>query len=287
MVLFLIILPLFYSLINLLTLISKYFYSVTSNYTVWETMHDRFALVTFATTDFGAAISMELASKKINLILLGPNEEKLLELKKKIGNKIVVYHHAININNCKDYSFLEKYDIGLAICGIGHEDPCPSYFIDQNIDNIVEMNFRGPLNFMKFMTTMMAEKHKGYIVAISFGYSAKPHPHHALTTAIRRAFRSLSESMYYEMMQYNVNIEYMEIGGFVPLDSKTSKHSLFKPSVNKVAKSVVNTLGSSYFTVPYIFHFFQFIFAIIIPRFLLARQRYYRNENILRMKTQN
>ncbi len=70
------------------------------------------------------------------------------------------------------------------------------------------------MNFAKSIMISMVEKHKGYIVNIGLGEFGRPCPYFSLNAAIHTAFKILSESMYYEMMKYNVNVEYMEIESY-------------------------------------------------------------------------
>lgn len=286
MVSFVIMLPVFYSFICILTNISKYLYSITNNHHVWESLHDKFVLITCATTEFGAALCAQLAEKKIKMVILGPIEDKLLDIKAKFGHSVEIFHHAVSISNCFDFTFLDKYDIGLVINTIGDIEGDPLYFMDQNIDSNVDVHVKAPLNLTKSIITSMAEKHKGYVVHIGFGSTDKPSPYFTVPTAIQRAFRSWSESMYYEMMHYNINVEYMQIGRFSKATANTKWWHFQSPSVETVAKCVINTLGSSYFTIPYLFHFIEFMIIMLIPRFLIGRVRYYKNEDVIREKNE-
>lgn len=278
MILILIVLPVLYFIISSLSPIGKYFYSITNNKRVWESLSDKFVLVISATSDFGAAVCAVLAKKKMKMILLDPSEDKLLELKARIGKQNNIFHHAIDLVNCTDFSFLDKYDIGLVINKIGSNASTPLHFIDQNSDQILNSELKAPLSLMKSIITSMAEKHKGYIVNVGFGPSANPSPHYALSSAIKCAFKSWSESMYYEMMPYNINVEYIEVNGLCQKDDKKHRWFCFSPTVETSALYVVKMLGSSDFTIPHIFDFIQFMVAAFIPKSILGRLKSYRNE---------
>lgn len=216
---------------------------------------------------------MALARRGVKLVIIGPDEDRLIELKHRLPNKADVLYHPVDITHCTDFSFIEKYDVGLVINKIGDITQDPSHFIDQNVDVILDFNFRAPLNFLKAVITAMAEKHKGYVVNITFGHSIRPSPYYALNAAIRCAFRSWTESMYYEMMPYNVNVEYLEIGDVCDSETKGSKPTIFTPMLSTIADSVVKTIGNSYFTVPYCIHFIQFMLLKLSPKCIMGRLR--------------
>lgn len=272
----LILLPFIYAAISLITALSAYLFSTTSNCRVWKTLSDKFVLVTYSTTALGVALCKILAKKGIKLVLLGSNEDKLSELKAILKDKTDVVYHVIDISQCSNFSFLEKYDIGLVINQIGTQDKVPMHFIEQNIDHMIDFRLKAPLNLAKSILISMIERHKGHLVNIGFGSFGRPSPYFSLNSAIRTTFKFWSESMYYEMMKYNVNVEYMEIEDISDIDDKNNQ-SRFKPSIDKVAECVINTLGSSYYTIPYHYHFISNILMNMIPKSILGR---YRNARV-------
>jgi len=266
----------------LFSVFGKYLYSLTNNRRAWHSIRDKFVLITAATSEFGEALCMALARRGVKLVILGPFEDRLLELKSKLSTKADVLYHSVDIAHCTDFSFIEKYDIGLVINKIGDITQAPAHFIDQNIDVVLDFHLRAPLNFLKAVVTAMAEKHKGYIVNIAFGHSTRPCPYFSLSAALKCAFKSWSESMYYEMMPYNVNVEYLEIGAVHDSESKGSKPSVFRPTLETTAEWVVRTIGNSYFTVPYYVHFLQFILLKMTPKCIVGRIRCNINQEKMR-----
>lgn len=276
MIPFMVFFIIFYALIRSFTLLTKYFYSVTNNDRVWKSIVGKYVIVTNPDNEFEEALCMQLAKKDIKLILLGFNESKLLELKAKLCKKVEVVTHLIGSTQQKDFSFLENYDIGLFINKVGPFTNNPKYFIDQNIDLVFESCFTSPMSLLKTVVTCMAERHKGYIVNIGFNYSIKPSPQFSIISSIKSAYRSWSESMYYEMMPYNVNVEYMEMGCICSNIHPHEKPNIIRPSMNKAVESILGSLGSSYFTVPYFYHFLFYICVYITPRFIMGRIRSYK-----------
>lgn len=276
MIPFIILFPIFYGLIRSFTLLTKYFYSLTNNEKVWKSLSGKWVLITNVNSEFEEKICFFLAQKNVKLILLGSNENKMIEIKSKISNKVEVVYHCLDIIHQKDFSFLEKYDIGLLINKICPFSCNPEYFMEQNIDFMIDAYVKAPMNLIKTVMNYMADAHSGYIVNIGFNYSIKPSPQYSFIASIKSAYKSWSESMYYEMMSYNVNVEYMEVGDMCFSDDKQFTPNIIRPSVCRTAQSVVNSLGSSYFTVPYFSHFFIYTFIFVTPRFMIGRFRNYK-----------
>lgn len=276
MAIFLLLLFMSCTLVMPVSLLCKHFYSILNNRKVWESLRGKFALVTNATSDIGKALCQGLTEKGVNLVMIDTNEHKLADLRTRLTRKVKVVHYAVDIGDCTDFSFLEKYDIGLLINKIGFADSKPQYYIGQNVDSLIDSYVRGPFCMMKSVLTSMIEKHKGYVVNIGLAYSIKPRPHFSFMAAVRLAYRSWSESMYYEMMPFNVNVEYMDIGA--TCSQSSGRASLLRPSPDILARCIIDSLGSSYFTVPYFPHLLQYIITSMVPGFFIARVRSFRNE---------
>lgn len=255
----------------------KYIYSYTNNKRVWESLHGKFCLVINANTDEGEALCLEVVERGFKLIMIGDNDEKLLSIKSKIKKRSKVCHHVVDFSNCLDYSFLEKYDIGLVINNLRFKDNKPKFFTDQRIERFIDFYFKGQLQMMNHIICSMMERNKGYIVNLAYSYNGHPNPHHALTSSILSAYRSWSESMYYELMPYNINVEFMDTGKLFLYDGGKKYPTLLCPIIQNFAKSVLNTLGSSYFTIPYFPHMIEYLFFMLLPGSWVGRYRSSRN----------
>lgn len=276
MIPFIVLFPIFYSLIKSFTLLIKYLYSISSNRKVWKSISGKYVLVTNVNSEFEESLCLILAQKNIKLILIGPNENRLLKLKTKIGSKLEVIHYSIDMTHQKDFTFLEKYDIGLVINRVGSFTDIPEMFVNQNTDGVIDLCIKAPMNLLKVVMTAMAENHLGYVVNIGFHYSIKPSPRFSTVASIKSAYKAWSESMYYEMMPFNVNVEYMEMGDILFSEDKLDSSNFLTPDVYKAAESIIGSLGSSYFTVPYFSHFIMYICVFITPRFIIGRYRGYK-----------
>lgn len=273
----LLVVPILYCMVRSFSYLFKYLFSLLNNYKVWESLHGKFVVVINANTELGEPICHQVVEKGLKLIMIGDNENALIKLREKILKKTKIIYYAIDLSSISDFSFLEKYDIGLLINLLTMEDQNPKYFINQKISRTVDFHIRSQYQILKTVLTQMTEKHKGFIVTVNLSYSIHPYPQRAFVSALTSSFKLWSESMYYEMMSSNINIEFMDIGPLT-YSHNASKANIFRPTPQIVAKYILKTLGASFFTIPYFPHMLEYIGLFIFPGFIVARQRHAKNE---------
>lgn len=256
-----------------LSLIFKYFYSCANNESAWLKIRDKWVVVTNATSEVGQAFCRAIARRGCKLILLGPNESKLEELKNSMEEVVPVVTYRVDYFSTHDYSFLEEYDIGLLVNKIGFQVAEPNCFIDFGIDHLIDHCLRGPMNLIRVVLRQMASKKQGYILNIGFGFTEKPRAYYSMITAIKALFRSWSESMYYELKDEKVIVEYMDSGMIALKESGMVKPGWGKPTPDEFAESVFKTFGNSYFTVPHFSHFLYYLGMLLAPKFIVGRYR--------------
>lgn len=264
---------LIYFLLNLAVFILNYIYSCTNNKRVWEALRGKYCLIINANTEEGEALCFEVIERGLKLVMVGDSEEKLHSIKSKIKNKVKVSYHVLDFSNCLDFSFLEKYDIGLVINNLKFKDYKPQFFTDQRIERLIDTYFRGQFQMLNQIICSMMERNKGFIVNIGYTYNIHPNPHRSFLSGIIAAYKSWSESMYYELMPYNINVEYMDVGNLCTSDILAKRPSLFCPSIETFATFFYNTFGSSNFTIPYFPHLLQYVLLMMIPGSFVARYR--------------
>ncbi|KAI4292587.1 17beta-estradiol 17-dehydrogenase / very-long-chain 3-oxoacyl-CoA reductase [Pancytospora philotis] len=258
-------------LLNISADVIRNIYSRVENDNVWERLKGKWVLVMNASTPVGSSFCRHLAARGHSLVLTGPSSDGLRALKEALEPfhvQVVVY--TVNYSVCTDYSFLDRHDIGLIVNKIGFQDARPSSFIDNDVDCFVDHNIRGPLALLKRVLEQMIRKNFGFVLSVGLRYTESPRPHYSLVTAAKAFFCTWTESMYYELKDHRINIEYMDTGG-VALDS--SKMTLFEPSADVLANNIFGSFGSSYFTVPYWPHFIEHLAVRYLPKFIVARFR--------------
>ncbi|KAI5176549.1 17beta-estradiol 17-dehydrogenase / very-long-chain 3-oxoacyl-CoA reductase [Pancytospora epiphaga] len=260
----------------------KYLYSWVNNGDVWEKLKNKWVLVTNANTVVGSAICRNLAARGCRLILTGANTDSLVQLHDSLLNVTdrIVYFNVDYLSQ-SNYSFIDEYDIGLVVNKIGFYDAEPAAFTDSDLDLFIDFNVRGPLSLLKAVVSKMTQQNQGYVLTLSFRFGAKPRAYYSLITAVKAMFRTLSESMYYELKESNVVFEYMETGR---VSLREEDATLISPTVDSVVDTAFDLFGSSYYTIPYLPHFCEYYFLLMfLPKFIVAR---YRRLNIKRFTKQ-
>lgn len=273
------VIPIIYCMARCFSWLFKYFFSLLNNFKVWESLQGKYVVVTYATSELGEAICARIVEKGMKLLLLGNNEQDLIHLRARLLKKTKIIYHVVDFSIASDFSFLDKYDIGLIINLLIVPDPKPQYFINQKVASTIDSLLRGQFQMLKAVLALMAQKHKGYVLNVNFSFSLQPRPQTAFVSALMSFYKLWSESMYYEMMPSNVNVEFMDVG---PVDSSNARFSLFNPSVETLSKCIVGTLGTAFFTIPYFPHLIEFSMIFTLPGFLVARYRSAKNEALIR-----
>lgn len=261
---------LIYVILSTCSDVIKYIYSWFNNEGVWHRLRGKWVLVTNATTVIGVAFCNHLAARGCKLVVTGMNGEALQRLKSSLETRVEVVSFVLDYSAQVDFTFVDKYDIGLVINKIGFFDPDPGCFVDRDIDHFIDYNLRGPLLLMKSVLTTMIERNVGYIVNIGLCYTEKPRAYYTLITSTKAMFRAWSESMYYELKGSKINVEYMDTGSIV-LNGRDAK--LLSPDPDTFVHNVLTTFGNSYFTIPYPPHFAEYLFIRFLPEFVVARYR--------------
>lgn len=144
------------------------------------------AIVTGSTDGIGKAFSFELASKGLNILLVGRNSQKLESTAKEIidrHNNIEVRYVVLDYLQ-KSEEIVEKMeeamkglDVGVLVNNAGMASPYFRYFHEDDeeyMDAIVKVNLEGATWITKAVIPKMVRKKKGIIVNIGSASSMIP-----------------------------------------------------------------------------------------------------------------
>ena len=167
------------------------------------------ALITGATSGIGRDIARYLASKKIELILVGRNTNSLNSLKKELMTKVSTYQ--IDLNNDIDINKLlniiksESIDILINGAGFGYCDYFSHYNYAKDVD-MINTNMKAFHIIFKETLSMMEKKNAGYILNIASFAGFVPGPMMATYYATKSYVLRLSEAVAYEEKKKNSNV---------------------------------------------------------------------------------
>ncbi|KAK9090235.1 hypothetical protein Sjap_023412 [Stephania japonica] len=137
------------------------------------------AIVTGATDGIGKAASLELASRGLNLILLGRNPSKLQRVIKEIHHKyFLIDIKTLVIDLSKECGSeivrkvreeIEGLDVGVLInnAGVSYKYASFVHEVDSGVvENIVRVNVEGVMWMTKAVVPLMMEKRRGAVVNV-------------------------------------------------------------------------------------------------------------------------
>lgn len=144
------------------------------------------AIVTGCTDGLGKAIAFELASKGLNILLVGRNPEKLKATSTEIRQR---YHHLIETKDVViDFlkhggteiaklieEGIQGLDVGILINVVGENYPTARYFheVDEELmQSLIKVNIDSVTWMTRAVLPIMIRKKKGAIVNIGSGSSA-------------------------------------------------------------------------------------------------------------------
>lgn len=140
------------------------------------------AMITGATDGIGKAMAFELASKGLNLVLVGRNTSKLeatsREIRERVG-EVEVKSVVVDLAKCSGKELVDiidkeikGLDVGVLVNNAGLAYPYPRFFHDVDLelmDSIFKVNMEAATWMVQSVLPGMLKKKKGAIVNIGSG----------------------------------------------------------------------------------------------------------------------
>ena len=168
------------------------------------------ALITGASSGIGLEFAKYLASKKMELILVARNKEKLEEIQKKLSTKTTIIVMDLSSDqNVKELCALvknESIDLLINNAGFG------SYgdFSDSNLSKDLEMintNVKAVHMLTKYVLRTMIARNSGYILNVSSSASFMPGgPLMSTYYATKSYITSLTRAINYELRKHKSDV---------------------------------------------------------------------------------
>ena len=175
--------------------------------------YNSIAIITGASTGIGRSLSIELARRKFQLILISRNQKKLLNTEKKIkdiGGKCLSVIADVSKESSMDeiYSKIinpEKVDLIINNAGIGIFDKIQNIKIS-DWDTQMNTNLRSSFLMTKMIINDMIKKKSGKIVFINSVAGLKPYLHSSAYVASKYALRGFAAGIREELREHNIKI---------------------------------------------------------------------------------
>ena len=214
------------------------------------------ALITGATSGIGRDMARYLATKKIDLILIGRNINSLKSLKDELKTNIKIYKiDLVNKNDLKkivNIIYKENIDILINNAGFGFCDYFDNYNIKKDID-MINTNIEAFHIIFKETLNIMRNKNNCYILNVASFAGFVPGPLMATYYATKSYVLRLSEAVYYEEKKKNSNVS---ISILCPGPTKTNFNNIANVKFNiesleseYVAKYAINKMFNKKFII--------------------------------------
>jgi len=227
------------------------------------TTFGEYAIITGATDGLGKEMARIIA-KKMKVILIARNPEKLEEVKKEIGaHETVVIDFSTNFDSTPLINAIKDKEIGLLINNVGGTiGKLPDYFTclsEKELVEISRVNCDSMVRMTRIVLPQMLERKKGNIVNIG-SISGVPNYSGGLLTqyAASKAFMlHFTHNLAAEIRGSGVHIEVHNPGIFCTKLSRCRRPNLFAPSVETQATRCVQCIGYEHQVSPYWMHDIQ------------------------------
>lgn len=254
------------------------------------TTYGSWALITGCTDGIGKALTFDLASKGLNLVLVGRNPQKLKstsnEIWEKFGEKktqiktIVIDFEKISGEEIEVQirREIEGLDVGVLVNNVGLAAKSARFFDEVDLESmksLVNVNMGSVIWVTKAVLPGMLKREKGAIVNIGSGSSVAV-PSYPLFTIYA------ATKAYVAMFSRSLNVEYknhgIDIQCQIPLLVATKlasikRSSFFVPSPKQYSKSSLRWIGYESLCVPYWTHALQWCIMDALPESLVNRDR--------------
>jgi len=177
--------------------------------------HDKYALVTGASSGIGWHLSAELAKKGYNIVAVSNQPEALKTLKNKLetdyGITVNIYDCDLSQDNSAEqvYSYCEKNNLTVEVL---INNAGTLYFgetlkIDTSLmKGIMNLHMSVPAALCRLFIEQMAQRRKGYILNTSSISSVMPFPTISVYGPTKAFIRHFTRALRSEVKKYNISV---------------------------------------------------------------------------------
>ncbi|XP_059482173.1 hydroxysteroid dehydrogenase-like protein 1 [Neocloeon triangulifer] len=241
------------------------------------------AVVTGGSDGIGKNFAIELAKRKVNVVLISNVQEDL----KKVANEIECNFGVKTRTIVADFSLGEEeyqrieseikdLSIGILVNNVGIGLGLPNKFEDmtrQEMWNMLRINVCAAVSMAHFLLPSMKTNGKGLIVNIASASALLPAPYVNLYGASKAFIKSFSEALRYECRKTGVKVQTLcpcFVNTRICSESNARKQlKLLFPTPEKFVKSAVATIGVASTTTGYWPHEIQYIgVEMVLPKWI-------------------
>jgi uncharacterized protein len=181
-----------------------------------------YALVTGSSKGIGKAIAIELAKKKINVLLVARSEDLLKRNSEEIRNSYAVKVEYLPIDftepsaalRVKEWCVYNNYEVNILVnnAGYGLSGSFGKHTVAE-YNNMLQININTQVEFCHIFLEAFKKLPQAYILNISSSTAYQSVPGFALYAASKAFIKSFSRSLSYELRKTNVSVTCVSPGG--------------------------------------------------------------------------
>lgn len=182
---------------------------------------DEYIFITGASSGFGEATAQLFASKGYPLILMARREERLLELKKKLSQRVDVILLVCDVRDEKmvthmigelGSSILEKIGLLVNNAGLAVGKGPIDEGISDDWERMIDTNVKGLLYVTKAIVPYFKANKKGHIINIASIAGKEVYPGGNVYCATKHAVDALSRAMRIDLVTYGIKVSNLAPG---------------------------------------------------------------------------
>lgn len=180
-----------------------------------------FALITGASKGIGKAIAKELASRKINVLLIARSEELLSQLADEIKSNygVEAFYLSLDLSlvdaaeRAFDWCNQNNFDVSILVnnAGYGLSGSFESHLMEEHV-NLMRINMVTLVKLVSLFLPSLKQKNKAYILNIGSSSAYQSVPYLAMYSASKAFVVSFTRSLKYELRKTNVVVTLVSPG---------------------------------------------------------------------------
>ncbi|GJJ72464.1 17beta-estradiol 17-dehydrogenase / very-long-chain 3-oxoacyl-CoA reductase [Entomortierella parvispora] len=214
------------------------------------------AVITGASDGIGKEFAYQLASKKMNIVLVSRTESKLKALAQEIEEKYSVQTKIFAMDfakgDDKDYqslkTLLTPVEVTVLVNNVGtnHEIPTPfEEESDKIVKDIVEININAAMKMTKIIVPGMVSRKNGLIINLGSFAGLVPTPYLSVYSGSKAFLSSWSQAIGAELAPKGVVVQNVNTYFVVSAMSKIRRATMLIPMPKPYVRSVLGQIGVS------------------------------------------